>query len=87
MGRNEDHPYWAFDESYTIENVANNIAEMFGKLLKQTQPNKLAKKTWVRSCRLLVRFRPAGSLEARVSEQLLKNHPVPSLEQSRDQYG
>lgn len=36
MGRDQDHPDWELDERYTLEGVANRVAEMFCELMQQT---------------------------------------------------
>lgn len=36
MGRDPLNPHWELDENYTIEGVANRVADMFCQALKQT---------------------------------------------------
>lgn len=86
MGRDEDHQDWQLDENYTIEEVANRVAEMFCDLMQQTG---LA--SWPGQLGYLVAGYSSGSDQPEVwkleFQGTCKKPPTPTLEQSTDQYG
>ncbi|OIN77969.1 hypothetical protein [Mycobacterium malmoense] len=86
MGRDPLNPHWELDENYTIEGVANRVADMFCQALKQTGIT-----SWPGQLGYLVAGYSAGSDQPEVWKLEFQGScskpPDPKLEQSTDQYG
>lgn len=86
MGRDQDHADWELDENYTIEGVANRVAEMFCEHQQQTGAT-----TWPGQLGYLVAGYSAGSDQSEVWKLEFQGScaapPTPTLEQSTDQHG
>ena len=86
MGRDPGNLDWALDDNYTIEQVANRVAEMFCESMKQTGLT-----SWPGQLGYLVAGYSAGSDQPEVwkleFQGACSTPPTPTQEQSTNQYG
>lgn len=86
MGRDPDHADWELDDTYTIELVANRVAEMFCEHQQQTGAT-----TWADQLGYVVTGYSAGSDQPEVWKLEFQGActapPTPALEQSTGQHG
>jgi hypothetical protein len=86
MGRDPDHAGWELDDNYTIEQVANRVAEMFCEHQQQTGAT-----TWADQLGYVVAGYSAGSDQPEVWKLEFQGAcaapPTPTLEQSTGQHG
>lgn len=86
MGRDTAHQDWELDDTYSIESVANRVAEMFCEHQQQTGST-----TWGGQLGYVVAGYSAGSDQPEVWKLEFQGNcaqpPTPTLEQSTDQHG
>lgn len=86
MGRDQAHADWALDDTYTIEQVANRVAEMFCEHQHQT-----GQTAWSGQLGYVVAGYSAGSDQPEVWKLEFQGNcqtpPTPTREQSTDQHG